>query len=143
MFRNDWLFRFPFFDFSTDTESALTRMLRGSQGFGLRAFPAINVHEDPERVVVTVELPGVAADRLDLKVQDDILVVKGERPVATGSNGRLLRSERWHGAFERQIALPAKVSGNDVEASYQLGVLTVTLPKAPEARPRLIKVKTA
>ena len=114
---------------------------RATRGFDLGAgWPAINVREDAETVVVTASLPGCKPEELMVKVEGDTLTLAGERPAPSADEGRVVRAERRHGRFEREIALPVSVRSDDVKASYEAGILTVVMPKSPEARPQVIQV---
>lgn len=142
MFAHDLFRQFPMTRRRTaDLDTLFEQMFRAPHARS-RAFPPVNVHESPETIVVMVELPGVDADQLDVKVQNDTLILSGERVADRNDGGRLLRNERWHGNFVREVALPSKVQSSSVEAEYRQGVLTITLPKAAEAKPQIIKVKS-
>jgi len=126
-------------------------------------FPAVNVAESDGCLTVEAELPGLDASDVDISVTGDELVLKGARPepsttegpAADGSpenqspgNGEGRRGVIWHrrergtGGFERRISLPVAVDASRVEARLVDGVLTVTCPKAPEAQPRKIEVRS-
>jgi len=112
---------------------------RGLSGAGV--FPALNVSEDGDNIYVRAELPGVSAKELAISVHDNNLVIKGERKIAAEGKGvSYHRREREAGTFQRVISLPAQVDAAKVTAVCKNGVLTVTLPKAPEAKPRQISV---
>jgi HSP20 family protein len=114
---------------------------RGATAAGV--FPALNVSEDGDNLYVRAELPGLNAKDLDISVQDDNLVIKGERRIAAEAKGvSYHRREREAGTFQRIISLPARVDAGKVTAVCKNGVLTVTLPKAAEAKPRQIAVTT-
>jgi HSP20 family protein len=106
------------------------------------AFPALNVWEDDDNLYVEAELPGLKPEDIDASVSEgDQLTIAGERK--PGGEGRPLRQECWYGRFSRTVTLPTNVNADEVEASYDGGVLTLTLPKMEEAKPRRITVKTA
>lgn len=107
-------------------------------------FPALNVWEEEASYTVEAELPGFDAQSLDLSVADNRLTIKGQRArTALPEGGRVQRSERWTGSFERTVAFPGPVDAEGVSASFDAGVLTITLPKPAEQRPRRIQVRTA
>jgi len=116
-------------------------------------FPAVNVAESAEAVTVEAELPGLAASDVEISVADDELVLSGARPEAAAEpeagDGARQPAVTWHrrergsGRFERRIPLPVAVDAARVEARLVDGVLTVTCPKAPEARPHKIEVRSA
>jgi HSP20 family protein len=105
-------------------------------------FPALNVSEDGDNLYVRAELPGVHAKDLEISVQDENLVIKGERKIGTErEKASYHRREREAGTFQRIISLPTRVDAGKVTAVCKNGVLTVTLPKAAEVKPRQIAVK--
>jgi HSP20 family protein len=102
------------------------------------------VTEDAENLYVRAELPGVKADSLDISVVEGRLLIKGERKIEVEDQKRgYHRREREAGIFRRTIALPSRVDPGKVTAAMKNGVLTITLAKAEEAKPRKITVKTA
>jgi HSP20 family protein len=107
-------------------------------------FPLMNITEDKDNYYVRAELPGLNADDLELSVTGDTLSVSGERKIpAEDEKAQYHRRERDAGKFSRIVSLPAQLDTGKVEASCKDGVLTVTLPKAEEAKPRQIAVKTS
>ncbi|MDX1388748.1 MAG: Hsp20/alpha crystallin family protein [Acidobacteriota bacterium] len=106
-------------------------------------FPAINVTEDADSVYVRAELPGIDTEDLDISMENDTLTISGERKMAAEDDAvSYHRREREWGAFRRSFSLPTRVESDKVRARYTDGILTVTLPKASEARPRQITVQT-
>ncbi len=114
------------------------------QGFGARAFPALNVWEDNDCVFVEAELPGVAMEDIEINVVGGELSIKGSRkPVKTingNGNPTYHRQERVFGEFSRFLTLPDAIDAEKVEAVLKNGVLSVKLPKAETAKPRRIQV---
>ena len=106
-------------------------------------FPAMNVSEDGDAVYVRAEMPGVKAEDLDLSIEKDTLTIAGERRSDDGEGVSFHRREREWGAFRRSFTLPTPVESDNVKANYTDGILTVTLPKAAEARPRQITVQAS
>ncbi len=107
-------------------------------------FPLMNVTEDKDNYYVRAELPGLKADDLELSVTGDTLSIAGERKIpAEDEKAQYHRRERDAGRFSRIVTLPAQMNTAKVEASCTDGVLTVTLPKAEEAKPRQIAVKAS
>ena len=103
--------------------------------------PPMNVHEDGENIFVEVELPGVAADDVDISVNDGVLSITGEKRAAqerTEDNWHVV--ERRYGRFERSLTLGRTVDLDRISADFEQGVLRITLPKREEARPRRIRV---
>lgn len=106
-------------------------------------FPPLNVSEDNEAIYVRAELPGFDHKSIEVNTQEDNLIIAGERRIEQeNENAVYHRREREASSFKRIISLPVAVNHNKVTANYQNGVLTVTLPKAPEAKPTRVKVTT-
>jgi HSP20 family protein len=104
-------------------------------------IPATDVSEDKESVKIQIELPGVKAEDIKLSLENQTLTIRGEKKqLAEDKSDRLHRYERTFGSFERVFALPNSVDAEKVQAAYEAGVLTVTLPKAERARQREIPV---
>jgi len=124
-------------------------------GWGVRpeaAFPAVNVRESADAVVVEAELPGLDSSDVEISVTGDELVLKGARrggeaaePTEPSDGEKVTwhRRERGTGSFERRIPLPVAVDAARVDARLIDGVLTVTCPKAPECQPRRVEVRSA
>jgi len=94
-----------------------------------------------DRVIVRVELPGVDKDNIDISVAGDILTIKGERkPPEEVKDEDYYCCERYRGNFYRSIQLPGDVDTEKIEATYENGVLEITLPKVPEVTPKKISV---
>jgi HSP20 family protein len=104
--------------------------------------PALDAFEDDSKFTVQVEFAGMKKENFNISLQDDVLTISGERKSKSeGREGESLRSERSFGAFSRSITLPSAVKTEEVKATYEDGVLTVTLPKAEEAKPKKIQVQ--
>lgn len=109
-----------------------------------RLFPAVNVTQDEDAFHVRAELPGMDPEALDLSIDQNKLTLRGGRELpAEGEGVSFHRRERRAGTFARTVTLPADVDADRVEATYRNGVLTVTVPKAPEAKPRRIDVQSS
>jgi HSP20 family protein len=103
--------------------------------------PALDISEGKNAYLVTVELPGVKLDDLEITLEDGLLTIQGERHVANDSSEEQFhRLERSSGAFRRSITLPAHVEADAVEASMEDGVLRILVPKAEEAKAKRIQV---
>lgn len=115
---------------------------RGASSAG--AFsPALDVEETEEGFVLYVELPGVSADNVDVSLEENVLTVSGERSFYDQREAEgFRRIERHFGRFHRAVRLPDRVDANRVEASYRDGMLTISVPKAEEAKPRRIEVQS-
>lgn len=104
---------------------------------------ALDVHETDQAYVIHALVPGVSAEAVSISLHDDVLTIAGEVPQFTLENSRALLLERSFGKFQRSLRLPQPVDTNAVDAQIENGVLTLTLPKTPEAQPRVIPVKTS
>ena len=104
--------------------------------------PALDISERKDAYLVTVELPGVEADDLDITMEDGLLTIQGERHFAHDSSEQQFhRVERRYGAFRRSITLPAHAMAEGIQASFEDGVLQILVPKAEEAKPKRIQVR--
>jgi HSP20 family protein len=104
--------------------------------------PALDISERKDAYLVTVELPGVEPDDLQITMEDGLLTIQGERHFAQESSEQHFhRIERRDGAFRRSITLPAQVQAEQIEASFDNGVLQIVVPKAEEAKPKRIQVR--
>ncbi len=123
-----------------DMETML-REMADPRSFGHRAFPAVNVTSNEDAFFLRAELPGIAVEDLDLTVDQNTVTIKGERKSDVDAEGvSFHRRERSTGSFARSITLPSDIDAEGVDASYRNGLLTVTVPKAPETKPRQITV---
>ncbi|MDR2549264.1 MAG: Hsp20/alpha crystallin family protein [Desulfobulbus sp.] len=113
-----------------------------SKGQGrANVYPALNIYEEADRLVVTAELPGVKASDLDLSIEGDTLTLQGKRERRQNEAGiSYHRREIQSGGFSRAIALPTKVDAEHVGARLVDGMLTITLMKASAVTPRQIQV---
>jgi HSP20 family protein len=108
----------------------------------LRAWaPALDVHEDTDNFVIRAELPGLKREDIEVSLQDGALVICGERTAEKIEEGvEVHRQERYYGKFQRALTLPTPVAADKIKAQYKDGVLTVTLPKAEESKPKQIEI---
>src|SRR5690242_1859696 len=102
--------------------------------------PALDLYEGGDHFVAVVELPGMRKEDIDISLHDGALTISGERTRESANGDKAERTERYVGTFRRSIALPTNVDANKVSATYRDGILTVTLPKAEEAKPKQIQV---
>lgn len=108
---------------------------------GGRRYPRVNLREDADSLYVEAMLPGIDSKTLEITVLGNTLTLSGERRNGAGEDLTWHRRERGTGRFLRTIELPSEVNVDHVRADYRDGVLKVSLPKAPTARPRRIEVK--
>jgi len=103
--------------------------------------PALDLYEDKDNLYVKAELPGMKKEEIDLSLHEGTLSISGERKgESKHQDGEVYRAERFFGRFQRTVSLPAPVAVDKIQAQYKDGVLTVTLPKTEEAKPKRIEV---
>lgn len=103
--------------------------------------PAVDISENEHELVVKADLPGIDAKDLDIRVENNVLTIRGERKFENKVNeDNYLRVERAYGSFSRSFALASTVNPEGIKADYQNGVLTLGVPKREEAKPKQIKV---
>lgn len=104
--------------------------------------PAVDMYQTDDEVVVKAALPGFKVDEVQINVTGDVLTLRGELKQQEEKKERSwhIREQRW-GSFERTIALPTEVTADKAVADFENGILTITLPKAEEVKPKTITVK--
>jgi HSP20 family protein len=102
--------------------------------------PALDLYQNNDNVVAVVELPGMRKEDIDVSLHDGMLTIAGERQSSPGEGENTERTERFSGKFRRSVTLPTRVDASKVSASYKDGILTVTLPKSEEAKPKKVEV---
>lgn len=106
-------------------------------------FPPVNVRGTADEVVVSAELPGVDADKLDLTVEGRVLTLAGERSAGPQDEKWVVyRQERLSGSFMRTVRLPFEVDNDRIAARYENGILHVTLPRSESTKPRRIQISS-
>jgi len=124
-------------------DDAFTRPLRMYDG-GQMSMPAVDMYQTDNEIVVKAAVPGAKADDVQINVTGEVLPIKGalgEKEEEVKEKAYHLRERRW-GMFERTIALPTDVLADKAKAEFENGILTITLPKAEEVRPKTISIKT-
>lgn len=109
--------------------------------WGVQTFPALNIWETDDALYAEAEVPGMKMEDLEVLVVGNELTIKGERKAPQQEGVTFHRQERGVGSFTRTIRLPVEIDADRVEATLENGVLTITLPKAEQCRPRKIEVK--
>jgi HSP20 family protein len=105
-------------------------------------IPPVDVYEDTHQLVLKLEVPGIKQDDLDVRVENQTLTVKGERKFETDEKEENFhRIERRYGSFTRSFTLPQTVDTGAVKASYEHGVLSISLAKKEAAKPKQVKVE--
>jgi HSP20 family protein len=106
--------------------------------------PPVDVYEKGDQLVFKAELPGVRREDLDVRVEDGVLTLQGERREDTEvKEESLYRRERTYGTFTRSFTLPKHVDGSKITATYKDGILEVTVPKSEAAKPKKVEIQAA
>jgi HSP20 family protein len=121
------------------------RVWGGEEGLTTGVWmPPVDVFETNDSIVLKADLPDVNKDEVDISVQNNTLTIRGERKREKEINERdFYRMERSYGSFARSFSLPPTVDAEKIEAAFTNGVLTLTLPKREESKPKQIKVKAS
>jgi HSP20 family protein len=123
-------------------ESPLNALTSDSQQFLSGWLPSIDLYEERDHLTLKAELPGMKKEDIEISLHGDVLTLSGERKEEEKfENAETYRSERFLGKFQRTLTLPVPVAADKVQAAYKDGILTVTLPKAEEAKSKQIEVK--
>jgi HSP20 family protein len=133
----------PFRDLQFRMNRVLSDFARGSdEALTTESFmPAADVYEDDHKLVLKFEVPGMEEQDLDIRLENNILTLRGERKFEKEEKEENFhRIERRYGTFTRSFTLPNSVDTGNVEAKYEAGVLKVTLPKRAEAKPKQVKI---
>ena len=141
----------PFREFSTlqDRMNRLFRESYGSEGreetLSNTSFaPPVDVYEDEHSVNLKIEVPGVDEKDIDVRIENNVLTVHGERKFEKEEKEENFRRvERQYGSFTRTFTLPTTVDAEKVSANYDKGILKIALPKKAEAKPKQIKVNVS
>ena len=108
--------------------------------------PAMSIEETTDELLLTAELPGLTEADISIELENNVLTIGGEKTEQRTEGDEERRHHLWerrYGAFKRGFTLPSTVSGDDIRARFEHGVLLVTLPKAPEAKGRKIEIEQA
>jgi HSP20 family protein len=126
----------------TQLQNRFDRLFEAVGGRQESWLPAVDVFDTKDAVVLKAELAGMDPDDIEIEVEDNVLTIKGERKFEEKvDEERYYRVERRFGSFQRSLALPQGVRADDIEASYDDGILTVSVPKAEQEKPRRIEVQ--
>lgn len=122
-------------------DDAFTRPL--SMTNNVWSVPAVDMYQTDNEIVVKAALPGIKADEVQINVTGEVLTIKGEtkQENETKEKAYHIREQRW-GTFERSLVLPTEVVADKAKADFENGILTITLPKAEEVKPKSISIKT-
>ena len=120
-------------------DDAFTRPLSLRDGW---TVPAIDMYQTDDEVVVKAALPGIKADEVQINITGEVLTLKGEVRHEEDKKEKAwhIHEQRW-GSFERSLVLPTDVVADKAKAEFENGILTITLPKAEEVKPKVINIK--
>ena len=121
----------------------LDRLTRGVTINGRQPWMAMDAYRQDDHILLQLDLPGVDPASVDVTFESGTLTVKAERRTAVAEDSRMLVSERPHGTFTRRFELSDNLDGDRIEARYDNGVLTLTVPVAEQSKPRKVEVVTA
>jgi HSP20 family protein len=138
----------------SDLSRLFDRTLAGNESGGGRELatastspdwiPALDVYEAEDRLELTLELPGIDPDAVELTVEDSVLSISGTRQFRSDvSEENYRRVERRYGSFTRSLHLPPTADAEGIKASFDKGVLTIEVPKREEAKPKKIEIKAS
>jgi HSP20 family protein len=113
----------------------------GMMGSGQAVWPVVDVDEDDESYTVCMEVPGVSRDDLQIEMQQDQVIVRGEKRRGD-RGGRARWNERRYGSFVRAFSLPSDADPDQARAKFEDGVLVLTFPKREESKPRRIEIES-
>ncbi len=127
-----------------DYDRLVESFLRPSQATSVNFQPTCDVNETKEHFLVSFDMPGVKKEDLKIEVQDNQLVISGERhrEVKADNGESTLHTERTYGRFARTFTLPTNIAGDKIEAHFENGVLNIALPKAESAKAKTIQIQT-
>ena len=120
-------------------DDAFTRPFSLRDGW---TVPAIDMYQTDDEIVVKAALPGIKADEVQINITGEVLTLKGEMKHEEEKKEKAwhMREQRW-GSFERSVVLPTDVVSDKAKAEFENGILTITLPKAEEVKPKVINIK--
>lgn len=122
-------------------EKTLGEMLPAVRGNQFGFTPAIDMYEDKDNVIVETQLGGIDPEKVDISIENNVLTIKGESEKKSEVEEKnYYRKEIRRGSFYRSIPLPTKVDGDKASAVNEEGILKITVPKAPEMKPKTIKI---
>jgi len=135
-----FVYRDPFDQLQQELERMVDAAF-GPVGRSPGVYPPVNVFDQGEAYVVKAEVPGVPPEKIDINVEDDTVTLRGERAFSEpAKDAAYHRRERGHGQFRRVVRVPSRIAADEAKAQYRDGVLTLTIPKARDARPRRIQI---
>jgi HSP20 family protein len=137
--------RDPWLDLLTMLERRMGRSFPETEDASTASWvPVVDIVEEPDVLRITAEIPGVKPEDVKISVEGNLVTIEGTKgQVAEYTTERVHRYERTYGTFVRSFTLPATVDADQIKAKYEMGVLTLSLPKVEKAKTRQVKVEVA
>ena len=134
----------PFLEPFEDMDKMFSDFLPARNGMGMTGYmPAVDVYQDKDKVYVETQLAGIDPEKVDISIENDVLTIKGESEKKSEVEDKnYYRKEIRRGSFYRSVPLPSHVIGEKASAEAVNGTLKISVPKAPETKPKTIKIKT-
>ncbi len=133
----------PFLSDFDDMDKIMESMLPSVRGNQFGFTPAVDMYEDKDNIVIEMQLGGVDPEKVDISIENNVLSIKGESEKKSEVEDKnYYRKEIRRGSFYRSIPLPTKVDGENATALNEDGILKITVPKAPEVKPKTIKIQS-
>lgn len=133
----------PFLEPFEDMDKMFSEFMPTVRGAQSGFMPAIDMYEDKDNVIIEAQLAGIDPDQVSIAIENDVLSIKGESEKKSEIDEKnYYRKEIRRGSFYRSVPLPAHVQGDNAKALAEDGVLKITIPKAPETKPKTIKIET-
>ncbi len=133
----------PFLEPFEDMEKMFSEFMPALRGDKSGFVPAVDVYEDKDNVIVESQLAGIDPEKVDISIENNVLSIQGRSEKRSEVEDKnYYRKEIRQGSFYRSVPLPKQVIGDKASASAEDGVLKIVIPKAPEAKPKMIKIKT-
>jgi len=132
----------PFLDSFEDMDKMFSEFMPAKQGQA-GFVPAVDMYEDKDNVIVETQLAGIDPENVDISIENDVLCIQGKSEKKSEVEDKnYYRKEIRRGSFYRSVPLPTHVLGDKADAIAEDGVLKISIPKAPEAKPKMIKIQT-
>ena len=109
--------------------------------FAKGSYPKCNIIDDVNEVIIVAEIPGLSKDDVSIKVEDGVLTISGTRTASTNGTAKYIRRELKHSSFKRSFTLSDTLDATEINASFENGILNVTIPKKEEAKPQTIDIE--
>lgn len=133
----------PFLSEFDDMDKMMESMLPAVRGSQFGFTPAVDMYEDKDNIIIETQLGGIDPEKVNISIENNVLSIKGESEKKSEVEDKnYYRQEIRRGAFFRSIPLPTKVDGDKATAVNEDGLLKITVPKAPEVKPKTIKIQS-